>query len=119
MNSIVFLLVLLLIAPLQAYNSTVALELVYMSKVAYRDLSAIKAWNCEVCDKYKPLNVTAFNKNNCQGFTAYSPTLDAIILSIRGSENINNWITNAQFTTKTYSRCSNCKVHKGFMKAYG
>ncbi|KAH6688996.1 Alpha/Beta hydrolase protein [Plectosphaerella plurivora] len=43
----------------------------------------------------------------------------AIVLSIRGSANVRNWITNLQFT---FSSCSdlakNCKVHNGFGDAW-
>jgi hypothetical protein len=40
-----------------AYNSTIALELAYMSAVTYRPLSQISSWTCFECQKYKVSDV--------------------------------------------------------------
>lgn len=60
----------------------------------------------------------AFTIGDIQGFTGYSKTSDAIVISFRGSNNIENWIKNIEFAQVGYSRCNNCKVHDGFNKAY-
>jgi len=51
------------------------------------------------------------------GYVGYQPSLSAIFVTFRGSEDINNWITNLQATTVEYSLCSGCEVHKGFRAA--
>jgi predicted lipase len=48
----------------------------------------------------------------------YSPSHHAIIAAFRGSVDLQNWLANVDVIQVTYSRCSNCKVHKGFYDAY-
>jgi predicted lipase len=91
-----------------------------MSSIAYDSVASINAWNCPRCGKYPLLNAKAFSNTtgDIQGFTGYSSNLNAIILSFRGSSNIQNWIINLSFNQIAYSRCSNCKVHNGFYTGY-
>ena len=49
---------------------------------------------------------------------AFNPSLNAIVIAFRGSENIQNWITNLDFIRTDYDQCYGCSVHKGFLKAY-
>ncbi len=55
---------------------------------------------------------------NIQGFTGYSQSLNAIIVSFRGSQDTKNWIINLDTVKTTYSACSGCQVHAGFYSAY-
>ncbi len=49
-----FIFILALLAPgLLAYDTSVALELAYMSAISYKSVDNIKAWNCDICNKYK------------------------------------------------------------------
>jgi predicted lipase len=91
-----------------------------MSSIAYESVANINAWNCTRCGKYPLQNVKAFTNStgDIQGFTGYSPTSKAIILSFRGSSNIQNWIINLSINQVAYSRCTNCKVHNGFFTGY-
>lgn len=91
-----------------------------MSSIAYDSVASINAWNCPRCGKYPLLNVKAFSNTtgDIQGFTGYSSSLNAIILSFRGSSNIQNWIINLSFNQVAYSRCANCKVHNGFYTGF-
>lgn len=65
-------------------------------------------------------NVKSFSNSvgDLQGFTGFSTTLNAIILSFRGSKNIQNWIINLSTNQVDYSRCTGCKVHNGFNTAW-
>lgn len=55
---------------------------------------------------------------NIQGFVGYSQSINAIILSFRGSQDIKNWIINVDTVRTTYSGCSGCQVHAGFYSGY-
>ena len=55
---------------------------------------------------------------NIQGFTGYSQSLNAIIVSFRGSQDIKNWLINLDTTKSTYALCSGCQVHSGFYAGY-
>jgi hypothetical protein len=114
------LLLTLLVSSLGAYSTSLALELAYMSSIAYDNVASINAWNCGRCGKYPLQNVKAFSNTtgDIQGFTGYSSTIGGIILSFRGSSNIQNWIINLSFNQIAYSRCSNCKVHNGFYTGF-
>ena len=49
-----------------------------------------------------------------QGYTGYSASLKAAVVSFRGSSNTDNWIKNLEAIWTDYPRCSKCKVHGGF-----
>jgi predicted lipase len=53
-----------------------------------------------------------------QGFTGFSSTLNGIIVSFRGSSNLQNWIINLSTNQIDYPKCSGCKVHNGFYTAW-
>ena len=53
-----------------------------------------------------------------QGFTGYSTTINAIIVSFRGSSNIQNWIVHLSANMVSYPKCSSCKVHAGFYASW-
>jgi hypothetical protein len=50
----------------------------------------------------------------------YDSASNSIITSFRGSDNIKNWLEDANFIKSDYghSGCSNCKVHSGFINCY-
>ena len=52
-----------------------------------------------------------------RGFIGYQPSINAIIVSYRGSSDIENWFTNLNFIFTSYPNCNNCKVHEGFYEA--
>lgn len=53
-----------------------------------------------------------------QGFVGYSESNKAIIVSFRGSSNIENWIDDFDFLLIPYVRCVGCLMHNGFYLAY-
>ncbi len=120
MKLIAALFSLALILSASAYSATLAHELAYMSSIAYESVASINAWNCARCGAYPLVNVKAFSNTtgDIQGFTGYSAKSNAIILSFRGSSNIQNWIINLSFNQIAYSRCGNCKVHNGFQTGW-
>ena len=50
------------------------------------------------------------------GFVAYDVTKNIIVVSLRGSANPENWISDFSFDTVDYAKCKDCKVHVGFME---
>ena len=54
-----------------------------------------------------------------QGFVGYLPSDQSIYVSYRGSESINNWVTDFDATQDAYVKWPecNCNVHAGFQKA--
>ena len=54
-----------------------------------------------------------------QGYVGYLPSDKSIYVAYKGSESINNWITDFDATQASYDiwpEC-NCNVHAGFYKA--
>lgn len=52
------------------------------------------------------------------GFVAYDQTKNLIVVSLRGSANIQNWVEDFTFDSIPFSKCKNCRVHNGFMLDY-
>lgn len=112
--------ILFLIAVVKAgYDPFIAKQLVYMSSIAYDSMTNINAWNCSQCSEFPIDKPLAFQDSTgqLQAFTGYSPTL-GIILAFRGSDDIDNWITDIDAIFTTYSRCSGCQVHAGFWSSW-
>ncbi|KAK3326676.1 Alpha/Beta hydrolase protein [Apodospora peruviana] len=53
-----------------------------------------------------------------RGYIGIDPTRSLIILSFRGSESLQNWITDVLFLKISCSLTPNCKVHLGFAAAW-
>ena len=103
------------------YNGSIALEMCYMSDIAYATSEQIDSWTCSNCSMYKIQHQNSFNYKEIQAFAGYLPNLKAIVLSFRGTDDISNWITDfkgIKVPLTTYAGCSNCKVHDGFDKSY-
>ncbi len=51
------------------------------------------------------------------GYIGVQSNIKAIIVTFRGSEDINNWMSNLDAITTAYPQCNGCEVHKGFYVA--
>ena len=102
------------------YSPAVALEMAYMSAIAYENVLAIDAWRCKICDKYKINQPNAFLNlsSGVVGFTGYSASLSAIIVSFRGADNINTFIQDLKTAQSIYEKCENCQVSRNFYALY-
>ncbi len=112
--------VLLLIVGAWSYSTPLALELAYMSQVSYEDASSIESWSCHFCSKYhieKP-KVFSNSAGGIQGFIGFEKHLKAVIVTFRGSNNIQNWILNINTGRTSYPTCYGCQVHSGFIQGY-
>jgi pimeloyl-ACP methyl ester carboxylesterase len=52
------------------------------------------------------------------GFVGVDRARQEVVVSVRGSNNILNWITNIQFGLEDCDFAANCKVHDGFATAW-
>ena len=112
---------------LAAYNPVISSELIYMSNIAYYPLKDIRAWNCSECKKFNVTDVSLCltqlkgfenTTRDMQGFVAYLPKNNTVIVAFRGSVDIKNWIDDFDALTMAYPKCSNCRVHVGFYQGY-
>ncbi len=55
--------------------------------------------------------------HDTHGYIGYNTAQQAIYVAFRGSESIQNWISDLDAILTTYPLCSNCEVHKGFYTA--
>lgn len=52
-----------------------------------------------------------------RGYVGYQENIKSIIISFRGSTDINNWVTDLDAIRTNYDKCDECGVHKGFLNA--
>ncbi|KAI0397050.1 lipase [Xylariaceae sp. FL0594] len=58
------------------------------------------------------------SSTDIQGFVSTDDQNQVIVLSVRGSHSVRNWITDFTFLQKDCGFISGCKVHEGFAKAW-
>jgi len=66
---------------------------------------------------FKPTYKIEDKSKSTYGYVGYQSSLSAVFVTFRGSEDINNWVTNLDVVTTSYPSCSGCEVHKGFNDA--
>lgn len=102
------------------YSSSAALELAYMSSIAYDTKANIENWSCADCKRYQIQHQKYIYNTvaNIQAFAGYLPNINAIVVAFRGSADLKNWIADLSTSSVVYPGCANCHVHYGFNKAY-
>lgn len=55
---------------------------------------------------------------NVMGYAGYLPSTNQIILSMRGTVDVKNWISNLSYKLINYSNCIGCLIHEGFYLDY-
>ena len=53
------------------------------------------------------------------GFIGPLPSAEVIFVVFRGSENIQNWVTDMDLRKAPYSLCDGCEAHEGFLRTTG
>lgn len=73
-----------------------------------------------MCSNFQVKNQKSFFSSaaNIQGYAAYYPKRNAIIVAYRGSVDVKNWMANLNTVVTSYPACSGCNVHLGFYNAY-
>eukprot|EP01061_Rhynchopus_euleeides_P036483 TRINITY_DN614_c0_g1_i1.p1 TRINITY_DN614_c0_g1~~TRINITY_DN614_c0_g1_i1.p1 ORF type:complete len:293 (+),score=113.47 TRINITY_DN614_c0_g1_i1:29-880(+) len=109
--------------PLPAGLEAAALRQLHAAYGAYCIADQLTAWNCKWC-KYigveKVYGVTTKVKYDGQAYVVRTNQSE-IIVSFRGSHNIENWISDFTFkktTLKWDGVPSNIEVHEGFLYSY-
>lgn len=84
---------------LKPYDVQRSKEIVVFASLAYCPRPCIDSWNCKSAGSEVLTDVTyvVFNLTQAPGYIGYSASRNAIILSFRGSSNIQNWIENFNF----------------------
>lgn len=105
---------------LTPYNVTKSKDYAIFASLAYCPSSCLSSWTCKT-GATEPLTEVSYIENNTTkagGYVGYSAKRDLVVISFRGSANIQNWIENANFEKVPYPFCLKCEVHAGFMADY-
>ncbi len=99
-----------------AYDNHLSHVAVNISQAAYC-MTPTSAWNCATCDVGNTYDGILVDHGE-QVIFGYNGEYTSIFISFRGSENIQNWITNIQVSkTNPYSD-KNIAVEKGFYNLF-
>jgi predicted lipase len=63
-------------------------------------------------------NFHSVGLGDTQGFVALDHTNQLIVISFRGSQSIQNWISNLDVAMEPFSICSGCQAHSGFLDSW-
>ncbi|KAF9699096.1 hypothetical protein EKO04_003098 [Ascochyta lentis] len=78
--------------------------------------------NCPLVEQADSATVLEYSKTetltDVTGFVAINHTNRAIIISFRGSQSIDNWLTNFDFGFTNTDICPDCTAHSGFWNSW-
>ncbi len=98
-----------------AYSQATGIKSAYYSAAAHCSASTLKSWTCGVaCQKNTGVtNVTPIinDAKGTYGWVGYSTKDNQIVVSFRGSVNVENWITNIDFIQTPYKNIAGAQVH--------
>jgi hypothetical protein len=79
---------------LTSYNVKKSQEYAVFASVAYCPRSCLEDWSCKTSahDPLTDVSYIVYNLTQAPGYIGYSPSRNAILISFRGSQNIQNWI---------------------------
>jgi len=109
---------------LMGFSVSAATTMVRYSGAAYcarANANALTKWNCQTCRNTPTLtDVTVFAGSTARGFVGYEKSGNRIIVAFSGTpgKSIATWAANLDARNADYSKCSGCKVHKGFWDGY-
>jgi hypothetical protein len=105
-----------------AYNPAIGLKSVYYAGASHCTADSLQSWTCgEACSSTSPLTGVTPIINDAKGtygFVGYNAHENQIIVSFRGSVNVENWVTNIDFVKTNYKSVPGAQVHEGFYAAY-
>eukprot|EP01104_Vermistella_antarctica_P015103 TRINITY_DN488_c0_g5_i2.p1 TRINITY_DN488_c0_g5~~TRINITY_DN488_c0_g5_i2.p1 ORF type:complete len:315 (+),score=44.55 TRINITY_DN488_c0_g5_i2:173-1117(+) len=108
------------------WDNTDMMNFLTYSSAAYCNASCLADWNCgmmgnPVLTDYKITNMLIDTTQSLQGYAGYSDSLQANIISFRGTMpgDLENWIVDLHTTTtQPWPNVPNATVHAGFYAAY-
>lgn len=117
----ILILALLVFTQVYGYSEDLSKRMINLSRAVYHISKADQAANrCPQC--YKGFTVLKeILGNNILAVIGVDHQLQAVAVSFRGSDNVANFLTDANIGTVKYEDdkiCQNCKVHRGFYNSY-
>lgn len=105
---------------LTPYDVKKSQEWAVFASVAYCPKTCLQNWNCKTSahETLTDVSYIVYNLTQAPGYIGYNPSRNAIIVSFRGSQNIQNWIENFNFEKVPYVYCLKCEIHSGFYADY-
>jgi len=104
------------------YIPAIGLKSVYYSGASHCTAASLQSWTCgDACSKVATVSQVTPIVNDAKGtygFVGYSGHDNQIVVSFRGSVNVENWITNIDFKKTNYKSVAGAQVHEGFYAAY-
>ena len=102
-----------------SFDLNVTKDMLHLAQASYCNDVTPTQWNCKVCDNPVILEKIIAN-NGGKALVGYHSTYDALFVSFRGSENIENWIDNIQFELlyPYEDDLSNVGIETGFYKVF-
>lgn len=101
-----------------AFDSKFATYAIWHSQSTYCDPdSYITRASKHILEGFVPVHAIKDEKHDTNGYIGYTESQHTIYVAFRGTESIQNFITDASVEHVPYPLCSECKVHKGFFEA--
>ncbi|CUE81955.1 lipase, putative [Bodo saltans] len=112
-----------------SYNPTVALSGWLYGKAVNCNRTSIENWSCETCQNISGMkDVRVFHNETTggQAYVGFNEVSNTLVVTFRGSVDIQNWINNLDFffidypnsDCTTFNGGSSCQVHRGFLNVY-
>jgi len=105
-----------------SYDQDNALIALYYAYGAYCNETELRAWNCKWCEEVSNFEIAnngagVVNGNELQAFIGYDPDYERIVLSFRGTDNIQDWIDDLDVLLVDYEYATGT-IHDGFYSSW-
>ena len=102
-----------------AYSPKLAMESLFYSRTSNCPGTLVSNWTCgSSCDYFNgsmtDVSVYSNVSADTRAFVAFNAAANRVVLTIRGTRNIKNWIQDFDYFLIDYPHCDGCKVHRGF-----
>jgi hypothetical protein len=111
-----------------SYNAAIAYSGWLYGKAVNCNATEIEDWTCSTCQNISGMTQVRVFHNETTGGQAYvgfNDVSNTLVVTFRGSVDIQNWINNLDFFFTEYPNAdctsfngSQCKVHRGFLNVY-
>ena len=99
-----------------AFDLDIAKRNLQIAAATYSDIEQLVHWNCKHCSA--DIEVQAVIPDESTIIVANDPYQNATVFAFRGSVNVENWISNLQFSVISPYEDPDIKVHKGLYHEY-
>ena len=103
-----------------SFSLAAALQALYLAYSAYCDEPLLTSWTCMYCAPGAAnATVSSDSFTGGYGFVTFNKSEDVIIVSFRGSADVQNWIANVDAAQAwPFPQLPNVAVHAGFYQVY-